>query len=150
MPTASLFRVGYVALTGAAPLLAADELGASARQGLRVSLSEESTWAVVRDKLALGALDGAHLQDRAMRIHAGLGTTATVITHDVDEAVLLSDRIAMLTNGPNARVGEILEADLPRPYDRWAPAAAPRFVSARASVLEVLHHSHTALGLVAA
>ncbi|MBD0273342.1 MAG: ABC transporter substrate-binding protein, partial [Acetobacteraceae bacterium] len=61
MPTASLLRVGYVALADAAPLLVADELGFFARQGLRVGLSEEGAWAAVRDKLALGALDGAHL-----------------------------------------------------------------------------------------
>ncbi len=61
MPTAPLLRIGYVALTDAAPLLAADELGFFARQGVRVSLSEEGAWAAVRDKIALGALDGAHL-----------------------------------------------------------------------------------------
>jgi ABC-type nitrate/sulfonate/bicarbonate transport system ATPase subunit len=45
-----------------------------------------------------------------------------MITHDVDEAVLLSDRIVMLTNGPNAQVGEVLDVDLPRPRDRIALA----------------------------
>jgi ABC-type nitrate/sulfonate/bicarbonate transport system substrate-binding protein len=54
-------RIGYLALTDAAPLLVADEMGFFARYGLRVVLSEESAWAAVRDKLALGALDGAHL-----------------------------------------------------------------------------------------
>ena len=57
----SLLRIGYVALTDAAPLLVADELGFFARQGVRVSLSEEGAWAAIRDKLAFGALDGAHL-----------------------------------------------------------------------------------------
>ena len=61
MPNPPLHRLGYVALTDAAPLLAADALGFFARHGLRVSLSEEGAWAAVRDKLALGALDGAHL-----------------------------------------------------------------------------------------
>ena len=88
---------------------------------------------------ALDALTRAHLQDQVMQIHASLGTTVMMITHDVDEAVLLSDRIVMLTNGPNARIGEILEVDLPRPRDRLALAADPRFVAARASVLEFLH-----------
>ena len=99
---------------------------------------------------ALDALTRAHLQDQVMQIHAGLGTTVMMITHDVDEAVLLSDRIVMLTNGPNARIGEILEVDLPRPRDRLALAADPSFVAARASVLEFLHHRHTAPGLAAA
>lgn len=61
MPTTPLLRIGYVALTDAAPLLVADELGFFARHGARVVLSEESAWAAIRDKLSLGALDGAHL-----------------------------------------------------------------------------------------
>jgi len=99
---------------------------------------------------ALDALTRAHLQDQVMQIHADLGTTVMMITHDVDEAVLLSDRIVMLTNGPNARIGEILEVDLPRPRDRLALVADPRFIAARAAVLEFLHHRHTAPGLAAA
>jgi nitrate/nitrite transport system ATP-binding protein len=73
-----------------------------------------------------------------------------MITHDVDEAVLLSDRIVMLTNGPNARIGEILDADLPRPRDRLALAADPRFVAARTAVLEFLHARHANPALAAA
>jgi two-component system, oxyanion-binding sensor len=61
LPTVPLLRIGYVALTDAAPLLAAEELGFFARQGLRVALSEEGAWAAIRDKIALGALDGAHM-----------------------------------------------------------------------------------------
>ncbi|MDB5374697.1 MAG: nitrate transporter ATP-binding protein [Belnapia sp.] len=99
---------------------------------------------------ALDALTRAHLQDQVMAIHASLGTTVVMITHDVDEAVLLSDRIVMLTNGPNARVGEILEVDLPRPRDRLALAADPRFVAARTAVLEFLHARHVNPALAAA
>ena len=57
---------------------------------------------------ALDALTRAHLQDSVMEIHAQLGTTVVMITHDVDEAVLLSDRIVMMSNGPAATSGEIL------------------------------------------
>jgi nitrate/nitrite transport system ATP-binding protein len=99
---------------------------------------------------ALDALTRAHLQDQVMEIHAARGTTVVMITHDVDEAVLLSDRIVMLTNGPNARVGEILEVDLPRPRDRLALAADPRFVAARTAVLEFLHARHANPALAAA
>ncbi|SDB54091.1 ABC transporter ATP-binding protein [Belnapia rosea] len=99
---------------------------------------------------ALDALTRAHLQDQVMEIHASRGTTVVMITHDVDEAVLLSDRIVMLTNGPNARIGEILEVDLPRPRDRLALAADPRFVAARTSVLEFLHARHANPALAAA
>jgi len=88
---------------------------------------------------ALDALTRAHLQDQVMEIHARLGTTVLMITHDVDEAVLLSDRIVMLTNGPNATVGEIRAVDLPRPRDRLALATDRRFLEARAAVLEFLH-----------
>ena len=99
---------------------------------------------------ALDALTRAHLQDQVMAIHASLGTTVVMITHDVDEAVLLSDRIVMLTNGPNARIGEILEVDLPRPRDRLALAADPRFVAARTAVLEFLYARHANPALAAA
>ena len=69
---------------------------------------------------ALDALTRAHLQDAVMEIHAALGNTVIMITHDVDEAVLLSDRIVMMTNGPAAHIGEVLER---RPA---AAAQAPR------------------------
>ncbi|WP_160120085.1 ABC transporter ATP-binding protein [Rhodovarius lipocyclicus] len=99
---------------------------------------------------ALDALTRAHLQDQVMQIHAELGMTTMMITHDVDEAVLLSDRIVMLTNGPNAHVGEILHVDLPRPRDRLALANDPRFINARAAVLEFLHARHANPALEAA
>ena len=83
---------------------------------------------------ALDALTRAHLQDSVMEIHATLGNTVMMITHDVDEAVLLSDRIVMMTNGPAARIGEVLDVALPRPRERpgagrgpdLRPRAAPR------------------------
>ena len=67
---------------------------------------------------ALDALTRAHLQDSLMEIHATLGNTVIMITHDVDEAVLLSDRIVMMSNGPSASIGEILRIDLERPRKR--------------------------------
>jgi len=99
---------------------------------------------------ALDALTRAHLQDQVMQIHAELRTTVMMITHDVDEAVLLSDRIVMMTNGPNATIGEILEVDIPRPRDRLALAEDPRFLHARAAVLQFLHARHTNPALEAA
>ena len=88
---------------------------------------------------ALDALTRAHLQDSLMEIHAELGTTVVMITHDVDEAVLLSDRIVMMTNGPAATVGEILAIDLPRPRQRLALATDPRYHALRADILRFLH-----------
>src|SRR5438067_6461467 len=67
---------------------------------------------------ALDALTRANLQDSVMEIHAKLGNTVLMITHDVDEAVLLSDRIVMMTNGPSATIGQVLKVELPRPRRR--------------------------------
>ena len=91
---------------------------------------------------ALDALTRAHLQDQVMEIHQRLGTTILMITHDVDEAVLLSDRIVMMTNGPMATIGEIARVDLPRPRDRLALADDPRYIAARARVMEFLYARH--------
>ena len=73
---------------------------------------------------ALDALTRAHLQDELLKIVAHTGSTVVMVTHDVDEAVLLSDRIVMMTNGPAATIGEILRVDLARPRDRVALAQA--------------------------
>ncbi len=88
---------------------------------------------------ALDALTRATLQDELMRIVQKTGATVLMVTHDVDEAVLLSDRVAMMTNGPAARIGEVLEVDLPKPRNRLALAHDPRFMDLRAKVLEFLY-----------
>ncbi|HEX4855258.1 MAG TPA: ABC transporter ATP-binding protein [Limnobacter sp.] len=88
---------------------------------------------------ALDALTRAHLQDEVMRIQAELKNTVVMITHDVDEAVLLSDRIVMMTNGPSATIGQILDIDLPRPRNRLALADNPTYNHYRAEVLSFLH-----------
>jgi nitrate/nitrite transport system ATP-binding protein len=74
-----------------------------------------------------------------MEIQKDLNNTVIMITHDVDEAVLLSDRIVMMTNGPEATVGEILHVDLERPRDRLALAKDPRYVDYRTQVLTFLY-----------
>ncbi|RDV28025.1 ABC transporter ATP-binding protein [Alteromonas aestuariivivens] len=88
---------------------------------------------------ALDALTRAHLQDSLMEIHADLGNTVIMITHDVDEAVLLSDRIVMMTNGPSATIGEILNINLTRPRDRIALADNPEYNHYRHEVLTFLY-----------
>ncbi|MCQ2029801.1 ABC transporter ATP-binding protein [Stutzerimonas zhaodongensis] len=88
---------------------------------------------------ALDALTRAHLQDSLMEIHADLGNTVIMITHDVDEAVLLSDRIVMMTNGPSATVGEIMRVEIPRPRDRMTLAHDASYHAYRARVLEFLY-----------
>jgi nitrate/nitrite transport system ATP-binding protein len=91
---------------------------------------------------ALDALTRAHLQDELLRIIAKTGSTVVMVTHDVDEAVLLSDRIVMMTNGPAARIGQILDIDLPRPRDRVALALDARYTALRGEVLEFLYRRH--------
>ena len=91
---------------------------------------------------ALDALTRAHLQDSLMEIHGRLGNAVIMITHDVDEAVLLSDRIVMMTNGPSATVGEILKVDLERPRRRLELVEDPTYTHARAEVLEFLYARH--------
>ena len=91
---------------------------------------------------ALDALTRAHLQDSLMDIQQQLGNTVIMITHDVDEAVLLSDRIVMMTNGPAASIGEILCVDLPRPRDRVVLADDPNFNNYRQQVLRFLYEKH--------
>ncbi|QCI64890.1 ABC transporter ATP-binding protein [Phreatobacter stygius] len=91
---------------------------------------------------ALDALTRAHLQDSIMQIHATLNNTMIMITHDVDEAVLLSDRIIMMTNGPAATIGEILDVTLPRPRKRLELVANPTYIKAREAVLKFLYERH--------
>ncbi len=88
---------------------------------------------------ALDALTRAHLQESVMEIQATLNNTVLMITHDVDEAVLLSDHIVMMTNGPAATVGEILQVDLPRPRNRLELADDSAYNHYRAEVLRFLY-----------
>jgi nitrate/nitrite transport system ATP-binding protein len=88
---------------------------------------------------ALDALTRAHLQDELMAIVANTASTVVMVTHDVDEAVLLSDRIVMMTNGPAAGIGAILEVGLPRPRERLSLATHPRYIECRREVLEFLY-----------
>lgn len=88
---------------------------------------------------ALDALTRAHLQDSVMEIQNKLGNTIIMITHDVDEAVLLSDRIVMMTNGPAATIGEILSIDIERPRDRLELADNKKYNQYRSEVLRFLY-----------
>ena len=88
---------------------------------------------------ALDALTRASLQDELNGVMGKTGATVVMVTHDVDEAVLLSDRIVMMTNGPAATIGEILDVRLPRPRDRLKLAHDHDFVECRAALLEFLY-----------
>ena len=91
---------------------------------------------------ALDALTRAHLQDELLKIVARTASTVVMVTHDVDEAVLLSDRIVMMTNGPAATIGEILGVDLERPRDRVGLSEDPHSTHFRKAVLDFLYTRH--------
>lgn len=91
---------------------------------------------------ALDALTRASLQDAVMAIQSQLNNTVVMITHDVDEAVLLADRVIMMTNGPRAHIGEDRRIELPRPRDRITTAGNDAYNEARQSILHFLHQRH--------
>ena len=88
---------------------------------------------------ALDALTRAHMQDSLMEIQKELNNTVIMITHDVDEAVLLSDRIVMMTNGPEATIGEILDVKLEHPRNRLTLAKDLEYNRLRSEVLTFLY-----------
>lgn len=119
-----------------------DELsgGMKQRVGIARALAMEPQVLLMDEPFgALDALTRAHLQDSLMEIQNELGNTVIMITHDVDEAVLLSDRIVMMTNGPAATVGEILDVTLPRPRNRLELADNVEYNHYRSSVLRFLY-----------
>jgi nitrate/nitrite transport system ATP-binding protein len=92
---------------------------------------------------ALDALTRASLQDTVMEIQSQLRTTVVMITHDVDEAVLLADRVVMMTNGPAASIGEDLPITLERPRNRIEAAELPEYNHARHAILHFLHQRYS-------
>ncbi|WP_286747720.1 ABC transporter ATP-binding protein [Aquabacterium sp. UBA2148] len=91
---------------------------------------------------ALDALTRAHLQDELLKIVARTNSTVVMVTHDVDEAVLLSDRIVMMTNGPAATIGEVLDVPLARPRNRVELAEDATYMHCRKAVLDFLYTRH--------
>ena len=117
--------------------------GMKQRVGLARALAMEPKVLLLDEPFgALDALTRAHLQDLVMAIHQKLRNTVLMITHDVDEAVLLSDRIVMMTNGPAARIGEVLDVPLARPRRRLEVASNPTYLKCRQRVLEFLYERH--------
>jgi len=88
---------------------------------------------------ALDALTRARLQDELLKIVAATASTVIMVTHDVDEAVLLSDRIVMMTNGPAATIGGTVEIALPRPRDRVELGENAQYHHYRTEVLDFLY-----------
>ncbi|ATQ75320.1 nitrate ABC transporter ATP-binding protein [Massilia violaceinigra] len=115
--------------------------GMKQRVGIARALSMEPKVLLMDEPFgALDALTRAHLQDELLRIVAQTGSTVVMVTHDVEEAVLLSDRIVMMTNGPAATIGDIVQVRLERPRERVALAHDALYIEYRARVLEFLYH----------
>ena len=114
--------------------------GMKQRVGIARALSMEPQVLLMDEPFgALDALTRAKLQDELLEIVARTHSTVVMVTHDVDEAVLLSDKIVMMTNGPAATIGEVLQVDLPRPRQRVALAEDAQYANYRKAVIDFLY-----------
>ncbi len=133
----------YLARVGLAD--AADVLATDLSSGMRQRVGIARAFALAPKLLLLdepfGMLDSLtrwELQELLMEVWARTQVTAICVTHDVDEAILLADRVVMMTNGPNAKVGKIMRVDLPRPRSRKALLEHPDYYAYRQEVLDFL------------
>lgn len=124
---------------------AMDKLAAEMSNGMRQRVGIARAFALSPRLLLLdepfGMLDSLtrwDLQDVLVEVWNRTKVTAVMVTHDVDEAILLADRVVMMTNGPNATIGKVLKVDLPRPRDRKALLQHPQFYAYRQEVLHFL------------
>ena len=114
--------------------------GMKQRVGIARALSMEPKVLLMDEPFgALDALTRAKLQDELLAIVQKTQSTVVMVTHDVDEAVLLSDKIVMLTNGPAATIGEVLQVDLPRPRNRVELADNADYQGYRKNVIDFLY-----------
>lgn len=114
--------------------------GMKQRVGIARALSMEPQVLLMDEPFgALDALTRAKLQDELLEIVARTQSTVVMVTHDVDEAVLLSDKIVMMTNGPAATIGEVLPVPIARPRNRVALAEDPQYLQCRKAVIDFLY-----------
>ena len=124
---------------------AMDKMAADMSNGMRQRVGIARAFALSPKLLLLdepfGMLDSLtrwDLQDVLIEVWNRTKVTTVMVTHDVDEAILLADRVVMMTNGPHATIGKILDVDLPRPRDRKALLEHPKFYTYRQQVLQFL------------
>ena len=114
--------------------------GMKQRVGIARALSMEPKVLLLDEPFgALDALTRAKLQDELLAIVHKTQSTVVMVTHDVDEAVLLSDRIVMMTNGPSATIGEVLAIELERPRNRVELAESTQYLGYRKAVIDFLY-----------
>ena len=114
--------------------------GMKQRVGIARALSMEPKVLLLDEPFgALDALTRAKLQDELLAIVQKTQSTVVMVTHDVDEAVLLSDRIVMMTNGPSATIGDILAIGLERPRNRVELAESTKYLGYRKAVIDFLY-----------
>ena len=114
--------------------------GMKQRVGIARALSMEPKVLLLDEPFgALDALTRAKLQDELLQIVANAHSTVVMVTHDVDEAVLLSDKIVMMTNGPSATIGDVLSIELPRPRNRVELAESTDYLHYRKAVIDFLY-----------
>ena len=113
--------------------------GMKQRVGIARALAIEPSLLLMDEPFsALDALTRGTLQDEVLRLVSDAGQTAFMITHDVDEAILLADRILLMTNGPDARVAEVVVNTLPRPRDRQTIHRTPGHHALRTHIVDFL------------
>jgi nitrate/nitrite transport system ATP-binding protein len=125
--------------------------GMKQRVGIARALSMEPQVLLMDEPFgALDALTRAKLQDELLEIVLKTHSTVVMVTHDVDEAVLLSDRIVMMTNGPAATISDIVSVNLPRPRNRVELAQDAAYVHYRRTVLDFLYNRQSHVEKLAA
>ena len=135
---AALAKVGLSAAADRRP--AEISGGMKQRVGIARALAIEPEVLLLDEPFgALDALTRGGLQDELARIVEGSGTTVILVTHDVDEALLLADRIALMSVGPGARIARVVPVDLPRPRDRRTLAEQPGYGALRHALLDWLN-----------
>jgi nitrate/nitrite transport system ATP-binding protein len=114
--------------------------GMKQRVGIARALATEPRVLLLDEPFgALDALTRSSLQDELIRVMEKTNSTVIMVTHDVDEAILLGDKIVMMTNGPAARIGEVVEVSLPRPRDRIELAGNDQYGQYRRQMLDFLY-----------